>query len=111
MEVAAEHAEAHRGRSRQRMEERFFLDGIKLERSNVSVRHEQPSAAIESNAADAVEPIEYHAPVAACETAQPAIFELLVQFTFPCVGLADVLECCAFRCYFFVRCLQPCRYF
>ena len=93
MEVAAEHAEAHRQRSGQRMEERLFLDRIELECSYVSMWNQQPSAAIESNAADAVEPIEYHAPVAACETAQPAIFELLVQFTFPGVGLEDVLEC------------------
>ena len=93
MEVAAEHAEAHRRRARQRMEERFFLDRIQLERANVSVRDEQPPAAIESNAADAVEPVEDHASVAACEAAQPAVFELLVQLAFLRVSLQDVLEC------------------
>src|SRR5712691_3795442 len=50
MEVAAEHAEAHGRGPGQRVEKWFLLDGIKLERANVSVRYEQPSATIESNA-------------------------------------------------------------
>src|SRR6266850_980239 len=73
MEVAAEHTEAHRQRSRQRMEERLLLDRVELERAYISVWNQQPSTAIEADPANAVQAIENDAAVAAGKTAQPAV--------------------------------------
>src|ERR1051326_2436477 len=78
MEVTPEHAETHRKRAGQRVEERFFLYRIELQRTDIAVRHKQLSAAIETDAADAVQAVENYASVPAGETAQPAVLQLFV---------------------------------
>ena len=78
VEVAAQHPEAHCQRAGQGVEERLLLDGIQLKSADVSVRNQQPPAAIEAHAANAVEPIEDHAPVTTREAAEPAVLQALV---------------------------------
>src|SRR5437879_5462491 len=78
MEVAAEHSEAHRQRAGQCMEEGLLLDGIELQRTDVSMRHEQLSATIEANAANTIEPVEDYAPMPARKTAELTVLQVFV---------------------------------
>jgi hypothetical protein len=82
VKVTAEHSEAHCERSRQSVKEGFLFYRIKLQRPDVSMRNVQVAAAIESNTADTVEPIEDDAPVATGEAAHPVVFELFVELAF-----------------------------
>ena len=60
------------------------------------MRNVERAAPIESNAAVTIETIEDHASMAAGETTQPIIFELLVELAFFGVGLENVLQCGSF---------------
>ena len=63
------------------MKERFLLDWIELKRAHVSVRHKQLAASIESHAADAVQAVEDHTPMATCQTTDSPVIEWLVKFS------------------------------
>src|SRR5215475_6132579 len=93
VKVASKHSKAHRQGSRQSMEERFLFDRIELKGANIAMGHEQLASTIESDAADAVEPVEDDAAVSASKASQLAVFEALVQVAFDCVGFKNILEC------------------
>ena len=82
MIVASQHPETQRQRSWQGMKERFLLDRIQLQTSDISMWDEELSTAIETDAADPVEPVENDAAVAAGQAAYAAIFEALVEGAF-----------------------------
>ena len=78
MKIAAEHAEAHRESAGKGMEKRLFLDGIELQSADVSMRHEEFAAAIEADAANAVQAVGYHAAMPAGKAAQLSILQVFV---------------------------------
>jgi hypothetical protein len=78
MKVAAEHSETHGKRTGQGMKERFLLDRIQLQCANVSLRDEQLSAAIETHAANAIEPIGDHAAMTARYAPQLSVFQAFI---------------------------------
>ena len=65
-----------------RVEERFLLDGIALQRAEVIVRNEQRAAAVESHPANPVVSVEDQAAMAARVTPHLVIRKLLVQLAF-----------------------------
>ena len=79
MVVATQHTEAQRQRARERMKERFLLDRIALQRSDVALRNIEFASSIESNFADARQAVENDAPMAARETSDAVVVKLLVE--------------------------------
>ena len=71
MKVTAEHPEAEGQRSGMGMEERFLLNGIALHARDVSPRHAQTAAVIETNLAHAHRAVGDGAAVAARVAAKP----------------------------------------
>jgi hypothetical protein len=90
MIVASEHAERERERSGIRVKERLLFRGVALYGCHVARRHHKPACFVVSHAAYAVQPRQYHAPMAASEALNPAQFEPLVYLAFGCMSLQDV---------------------
>jgi hypothetical protein len=55
------------------------------------MRYEKLSAAIETDSTDAVEAIEDHTAMAACEASKPMVLEFFVEFAFLCIGFERLL--------------------
>ena len=79
MVVAAQHAEAHCQRSGQGMKERFLLDRIALQRSDVALRNVKRSCLVEANFADARQPLQNDAPMPTRDTSHAVIVKFLVE--------------------------------
>src|SRR5688572_12897638 len=75
MEIATEHAEAVRQRARVGVKERLLLDRIALYATDVTPRHEEAAAAVESHLAHAHRTVGNGALVAAGMAAQAAAIE------------------------------------
>jgi len=82
VEIAAEHAEAQRGRAWRHVKERLFLNGIALHALYVSPGNPQLASAIEADLADPGLPVENRAAVAAGEAADAAVVDRLPQLAF-----------------------------
>src|SRR5262249_52337043 len=81
MQVAAEHAQAVRERAGMSMEEGLLFDWIALHAADVSPRHQQASALVVADLADADGPVRQGTAVAAGNASQAAVRERFVQFT------------------------------
>ena len=64
------------------MEERFFLDGVQLQRPDVSMRNVERSSLIEPDPADPVAALANEAPVPAGKTADLAVRKALIKLPF-----------------------------
>lgn len=80
MQIATEHPEAVRQRSRMGVEERLFFNRVALRAARVTPRDPQPAARVESHLADAKGAIGDAAVVSACIAMHPLTVERLVQF-------------------------------
>lgn len=87
MEVTSHHAEAVGEGAGISVEERLLFHGIALRSSGVSPGNEECATAVEADFADSGLAFRNGTAVAAGETAQAIVFELLDQARF---GLADV---------------------
>jgi len=92
MKVAPEHPKAHGKGSWKCVKEWFFFNRIQLKRTDVSVRHQQFTGTVESDAANTIETVEDDATVPAGEASQLSVFQGLVEFAVPCERLQNVLE-------------------
>src|SRR4026209_1157737 len=92
MVVATQHAEAQRQRARQRMKERFLLDRIALQRSDIALRIVECASLIEPNFADTRPAVENDAPMAAREASHAVVVQLLVESAFNGTLCKNVFE-------------------
>jgi hypothetical protein len=76
MEVATHHSKSQRVTSRINMKERLLLDRIALDSSDVTKRHTQLAALIESNPANASLPLANKAAMTACNASDTRSFYL-----------------------------------
>ncbi len=79
MVVAAQHPEAHCQRSGQGMKERFLLDRIALQRSNVALRNVKRSCLVEANFADARQPLQNDTSMPTRDASHAVIVKFLVE--------------------------------
>src|SRR5437867_2148794 len=89
VKVASQHSEAVRQCARVGMEERFLLNRIALNSSDVTPRHVQFSALIKANFAHAGLPFENRTAMPAGETANAIAINRLVKFAFADVMIQD----------------------
>ena len=84
MVVAAQHPETQCQRSGQGMKERFLLDRIALQRSNVALGNVECACLIKPNFADAWQAVEDDAPMSAREAPHAVVVQLLIKNAFDC---------------------------
>ena len=87
VQVATQHAEAERARSRQGVKERLLLDGVGVQRAHIAVRHVELAAPVVAHLADAREAGRNRTTVAAGIAPHAPRIQRFVEFPF-----ADLLR-------------------
>lgn len=82
MEITSEHAETQGAHTGHGVEEGFFLDGVILQRADVTGRDKEFASFIKTDPADAGLALRNRAPVAAGKTADPPIGHLFIKLAF-----------------------------
>ena len=84
MKITTEHAKRQRGRAGQHVRKWFLLDGVSLQRRDISERHTQLAPLIEAYLTHAAQTRTDQATVSAGHATHRAIFLANEQFAFPC---------------------------
>src|SRR5262249_21356501 len=93
MQVAAEHAEAVRQRTRMSVEKRLLLYRIALHAADVAPGDEQRAAAIEADLAHPSRAVGQRTAVAARDATQPAVRHLMVELACACLLREHLRQC------------------